>query len=219
MSRWSKDRAPPFPTRLKPDAEWRAEGFTVETFNEAYVKLTDEEKRSIARQERDYAETGNLRQEPIASAEGREMSVLNEPWFKAFKLASARGDFLRNSSNDHVERAFKSGFEFDRTTSSADRQPPVCARCCSTDVTMEPVCPKCDVSPTARPVVEMTAEQTIALGEAVIELEKERDAYREALVWALGRLKNCITGGHDYKDIEARLAQYAKPHVNESEKS
>lgn len=41
--------------------------------------------------------------------------------------------------------------------------------------------------------------------------ETERaDAYREALVWAMGRLKNCITGGHEYKDIEAVIDKYAK---------
>lgn len=145
--------------------------------------------------------------EVTSSAEGREMSVLSEPWFKAFKLASSRGDFLRNASDDHVERAFKAGFEFDRTTYSADVSP-----CTHGRFDHNGICHKCGEShpsPTDRQLES-------AIEGKYLQVCKERDAYCAKLQVALSFVQVMAGTGwaaakktlEEIEDAENVIAQY-----------
>lgn len=92
--------------------------------------------------------------------------------------------------------------------------PPVCARCCSTDVNFEPVCPKCDVAPTDTIITEV---DPLGIANDHIEaLEKKCEAYREALDKGrdmITQLKDqgCMLPGEvdDFEDaLERVLNQY-----------
>jgi hypothetical protein len=48
-----RERAPPFPTRLKTADEWRAEGFTVETFDEAFMSNNQSNSKHVLVQDLD----------------------------------------------------------------------------------------------------------------------------------------------------------------------